>query len=179
MPNHLIYMCYKSEIRQLISILFYSDIYSQQLNDGINNNTQQIGILEDNINQNRAIVNQINNSWENEPSKLTLDLHMHKCTHGYNKYTIILGHFKLHFCFWSWIFPRTMWVGATSASQPPIQVNERWYFVVKMFAHRFAHALCKLLRMLKNWKLPEACGWRTRNRSTTWRGLMYSIQQFQ
>ena len=67
----------------LTSLKSQLDIYSQQLNDVIkvvNNNTQQIGILEDNINQNRAIVNQINNSRENEPSKLTLDLHMHKCT---------------------------------------------------------------------------------------------------
>ena len=82
-----------------------------------------------------------------------------------------LGHSKLHFCFWSWIFQRTMRVGATSASQPPIQVNECWSFIVKMLAHHFTHALCKLLRMLKIWKLPEACGRRTRNRSTTWRGL--------
>ena len=85
---------------------------------------------------------------------------------------IILGHYKLHFCFWSWIFPRTMRAGATSASQPPIKVNERWSSVVKMIAHRFAHALYKLLGMLKIWKSPEACGRGTRNRSTTWSGLI-------
>ena len=84
-----------------------------------------------------------------------------------------LGHYKLHFCFWSWIFPRTMRAGATTASQPPIQVNERWSFVVKMLIKMSAHALCKLLRMLKIWKLPEACGRGTRNRSTTWSGLIY------
>ena len=27
-----------------------------------------------------------------------------------------------------------------------------------MIAHRFAHALYKLMGMLKIWKLPEACG---------------------
>ena len=44
-----------------------------------------------------------------------------------------------------------MRAGATSASQPPIQVNERWSLVIKMFAH----VVCKLLRMVKIWKLPE------------------------
>ena len=67
-----------------------------------------------------------------------------------------------------------MRAGATAASQPPIQVNERWSFVVKMLIKMSAHALCKLLRMLKIWKLPEACGRGTRNRSTTWSGLMYT-----
>ena len=48
-------------------------------------------------------------------------------------------------------------MGATTASQSPIaiQVNERWSSAIKMFVHHFAHAACKLLRMLKIWKLPE------------------------
>ena len=54
---------------------------------------------------------------------------------------VILGHSKLHFCFWSWIFQRTMRAGATSTSQPPIQVNERWSFIVKMLIKMFAHVL--------------------------------------
>ena len=44
---------------------------------------------------------------------------------------------------------------ATSASQPPIQVNERWSSVVNMFTNRFTHVVCKLLRIQKIWKLPE------------------------
>ena len=83
-----------------------------------------------------------------------------------------LGHSKLHFCFWSWIFQTTMRAGATSASQPPIQVNERWSSIIKRFAHHFAHVLYKLLRMLKIWNCQKACGRGTRNRSTTWRGLI-------
>ena len=61
-------------------------------------------------------------------------LRLHSCMFSLTKFLsyqdvlLMLGHSKLHFCFWSWIFPRTMRAGATSASQPPIKVNETLVF---------------------------------------------------
>ena len=45
-----------------------------------------------------------------------------------------------------------MQAGATSASQPPIQVNEHWSSVVNMFAHRVYYVT---IEDAENLELPE------------------------
>ena len=112
---------------------------------------------------------------------VALHVHMHAharlCLGNHAGIIIILGimvsisHSKLHLriCFWSVLAFSKDHVGgryiSITATNTSITVNERWSSIIKMFTNCFMHAVCKLLRILKILKLPEACRQETRNRS--------------
>ena len=81
------------------------------------------------------------------------------------------GHYKLYFCFWSWIFPRIMRAGNKSASQPPIQVNQA-HLNLNICASLCACGI-QNTEDAENLEMPKACRQRTRNRSIcmTWSSL--------